>query len=142
MGNHAKTQLIWSSDIYIYIYTFKLVFRSHPWDQEIVTSSKKINSYKIFYDRTRKRWPFNTGDCLIEVTSWAGLTCINFITDVDICNICLLLENIKFISRDLETGRIATLKWLVATEISFSIGVQCWKWIKKTNILQSRRDLF
>jgi hypothetical protein len=64
------------------------------------------------------------------VTSWAGLTCINFITDVDICNICLLLENIKFISRDLETGRIATLKWLVATEISFSIGVQCWKWSK------------
>jgi len=27
-----------------------------------------------FYDRTRKEWPFNTGDCLIEVTSWVGLT--------------------------------------------------------------------
>jgi len=24
--------------------------------------------------RGRKRWPFNTGDCLIEVTTWAGLT--------------------------------------------------------------------
>jgi hypothetical protein len=24
----------------------------------------------MFYDRTRKRWPFNTGDCLIEVTAW------------------------------------------------------------------------
>jgi hypothetical protein len=23
----------------------------------------------IFYDRTRKRWPFNTGDCLIEATT-------------------------------------------------------------------------
>jgi hypothetical protein len=22
----------------------------------------------------KKRWPFNTGDCLIEVTAWAGLT--------------------------------------------------------------------
>jgi len=21
-----------------------------------------------------KRWPFNTGDCLIEVTTWVGLT--------------------------------------------------------------------
>ena len=33
-----------------------------------------FNSYEIFYDRTRKMWPFNTGDCLIEVTTWAGLT--------------------------------------------------------------------
>ena len=28
----------------------------------------------MFYDRTRKKWPFNTGDCLIEVTTWTGLT--------------------------------------------------------------------
>ena len=27
-----------------------------------------------FSDSTRKKWPFNTGDCLIEVTAWAGLT--------------------------------------------------------------------
>jgi hypothetical protein len=26
------------------------------------------------YDRTRKMWIFKTGDCLIEVTTWAGLT--------------------------------------------------------------------
>jgi hypothetical protein len=25
-----------------------------------VTSLKMLNSYEIFYDRTRKRWPFNT----------------------------------------------------------------------------------
>jgi hypothetical protein len=31
-------------------------------------------------DRTRKRWPFNTGDCLIEVTAWAGLTLLYQIT--------------------------------------------------------------
>jgi len=24
--------------------------------------------------RTRKRWPFNTSDCLLEVTARAGLT--------------------------------------------------------------------
>jgi hypothetical protein len=41
-----------------------------------VTSKKRLNSFEIFYDRTRKRWPVNTGDCLIEVTAWAGLTVI------------------------------------------------------------------
>jgi len=29
-----------------------------------VTSSKRFNSCEIFYDRTRKRWPFNAGNCL------------------------------------------------------------------------------
>jgi hypothetical protein len=28
------------------------------------------------YDRTRKELPFNTRDCLIEETAWAGLTVI------------------------------------------------------------------
>ena len=27
-----------------------------------------------FYYSTRKKRPFNTGDCLTEVTTWAGLT--------------------------------------------------------------------
>ena len=30
-----------------------------------------------FSDKTRKRRPFNTGDCLTEVTAWAGLTAYN-----------------------------------------------------------------
>jgi hypothetical protein len=38
-----------------------------------VTSKKRLYSYELFYDRTRKGWPFNTGDCLIEVTTWTGL---------------------------------------------------------------------
>ena len=29
---------------------------------------------EFVYDKTRKRWPFNTGGCLIEVTAWRGLT--------------------------------------------------------------------
>ena len=29
---------------------------------------------EIFYDRTRKRWPFNTGDCLIKVAALTGLS--------------------------------------------------------------------
>ena len=28
----------------------------------------------MFYDKTRKGLPFNTGDCLIEMTGWTGLT--------------------------------------------------------------------
>ena len=39
-----------------------------------VTSQKRFNAYAIFHDRTRKKWPFNTVDCLIEVTARAGLT--------------------------------------------------------------------
>jgi hypothetical protein len=39
-----------------------------------VTSSKRFNLYENFYDRTIKRWPFNTGDCLIDVTTLAVLT--------------------------------------------------------------------
>jgi hypothetical protein len=35
---------------------------------------KMFNTYEIFYDRTRKKRPFNTSDCLIEVITWAGLT--------------------------------------------------------------------
>ena len=39
-----------------------------------VTSQKSFNSYEIFYGRTRKRWPFNTGDYLIKVAALTGLT--------------------------------------------------------------------
>ena len=35
---------------------------------------KRFNSYAIFYERTRKMWPLITGDRLIEVTTWTGLT--------------------------------------------------------------------
>jgi hypothetical protein len=33
---------------------------------------KRFNSYEICYDRTRKRWPFNKGDFLIEATTLVG----------------------------------------------------------------------
>ena len=39
-----------------------------------VTSYKRSNSYEIVYGRTRKRWPLNKGDCLIEVTAQADFT--------------------------------------------------------------------
>jgi predicted nucleic acid-binding protein len=43
----------------------------------IVPFLKRFKSYVIFYDRTRKGGPFNISDCLIEVTTWAGLTVLS-----------------------------------------------------------------
>jgi hypothetical protein len=34
---------------------------------------------KTWQDKKKPRWPFNTGDCFIEVTTWAGLTVNLFI---------------------------------------------------------------
>ena len=34
---------------------------------------------KISMTGHKKRWPFNTGDCLIEVTTWAGLIVLDCI---------------------------------------------------------------
>jgi hypothetical protein len=42
------------------------------------------NSYEIFYDRTRKMWPFNTGDFFIEVTARAGVIVYTIISRVSI----------------------------------------------------------
>ena len=38
------------------------------------TGDLSFHSYELFYDRTRQMWPFKIGDCLIQVTTWAGLT--------------------------------------------------------------------
>ena len=59
--------------------TVKPVLRGHVGTEKSgllrqVTSQKRVNSHESFYDKIRKKWPFNTGDCLIEVTSLAGLT--------------------------------------------------------------------
>ena len=64
-------------------YTVKPVLRGHLWSKEKVTSEdrwplKRDSIYMKFSDRTRKRWPFNTGDCLLEVTALAGLTVSTF----------------------------------------------------------------
>ena len=58
------------STVDTWVYIVKPVLSVHLWDKEKVifkdkvTSWKRFNSYKIFYDRTRKRWPFKTGDCM------------------------------------------------------------------------------
>ena len=39
-----------------------------------LTSLKRFNLDEIFYGGIRKRRPFNSGDCLIKVTTLAGLT--------------------------------------------------------------------
>ena len=63
----------------IYIYSQTCIKRSPLGQRKSdlirqVTSYKRFNLYDIFYDRTINMWLFNTGDCLIEVTVWAGLT--------------------------------------------------------------------
>ena len=44
------------------------------WSSKTGDPLKKAQFIRSFNDRTRKRWPLNTGDCLLEVTSWEGLT--------------------------------------------------------------------
>ena len=39
-----------------------------------------------FSDRLRQRWPFYTGDCLIEVTALAGLTVFVYFTELSAWN--------------------------------------------------------
>lgn len=34
----------------------------------------RLNSYAIFYDKSREMWPVNEGDCLIDVIPLTGLT--------------------------------------------------------------------
>jgi hypothetical protein len=65
---------------HIYIIIVKPVLRGHLWDKEKnglirPVTSKRFNSYELFYNRKRQMWPFNTGNCLIEVTvyKWTQL---------------------------------------------------------------------
>jgi hypothetical protein len=62
--------LVCSNVLIIWYYFIKVI--------SILTMS---DNNKQFYDRTIKMWPFDTGDCLIEVvTTWAGLTVITKFT--------------------------------------------------------------
>jgi hypothetical protein len=44
------------------------------WSYKTVDLLKEVQSCEIFSERSWIRWPFNTGDYLIEVIVWAGLT--------------------------------------------------------------------
>jgi hypothetical protein len=39
-----------------------------------VTTYNKFNSYEIFFEMTRKRWSFNTGDCLLKDIIFGGFS--------------------------------------------------------------------
>ena len=39
-----------------------------------------------FVWQDKKKWPLNTGDCLIEVTAWAGLIVV---LNINYPNLCL-----------------------------------------------------
>ena len=62
-------------------YAVKPVLRGHPWEKDNVALlvrwplNRASNFWNlIFYDKTRKMWPFKTGDCLIEMTTRADFT--------------------------------------------------------------------
>jgi hypothetical protein len=61
--------------------TVKPVLRGHLWEKKkwpYKTGDllkKRLISYEYFNDRTRRMCPFNTRDCLVEVTTWTGLDC-------------------------------------------------------------------
>jgi hypothetical protein len=62
-------------------YTVKPVLRGHLWDKEKLSSKtgdvlREVQFIWVFYDRSRRIWRFNTGDCLIEMTAWTGLTVV------------------------------------------------------------------
>jgi hypothetical protein len=66
-------------------------------------------AYTILYNRTRKRCPFNTGDCSIEVTTWAGVT-VYFTYSWFKCWIfkCVYLYMIESIYKSFKNGLLAT----------------------------------
>ena len=64
-------------------------YRTGVWCVQILYVQRSLarlvtNSYEIFYDRTRKMWPFNTGDFFIEVTARAGVIAYTIISRVSI----------------------------------------------------------
>jgi hypothetical protein len=68
-------------------YTIKPVFWGHPWDEEKLPYKtddllKEVKFIWNFLWQDKKSWPFNTGDCLIEVTAWAGLTVILLVEEI------------------------------------------------------------
>ena len=52
------------------IYLFLILLKSI---KLFLNSKYTVKSYELFYDRTRKEWPLNTGTCLKVVTACAGL---------------------------------------------------------------------
>jgi len=56
-----------------------------------------FNSHEIFHDKTIQMWPFNTGDCKIEVTTCAGLTvmlCKNDMHSFCVLSICCVSSSL------------------------------------------------
>ena len=57
-----------------YMYPCQTCIKRSPLGQGKSGPLNEFQFIRNFYDRTRKRWPFNTGDNLIEMTTWASLT--------------------------------------------------------------------
>ena len=74
-----RVSIIWPS------FTVKLItfWTKKKWSFKKCELLKEYISYEVFYDRKKKLWPSNTGYCLIQVTTYAGLAVItNYIRRV------------------------------------------------------------
>lgn len=63
-----------------------------PLGQRQICLLKEIQFIELFYDKTRTRWPFNTGYCLIEVTALAGVTVSILDGNINLISFTKLLE--------------------------------------------------
>jgi hypothetical protein len=54
------------------LYNSQTCIKRSPFGQRKGGLSRQV-TYYFFYDWTKRRLLFNTGDCLIEVTTWADL---------------------------------------------------------------------
>jgi hypothetical protein len=52
------------------------MFNSYEFCYTCMTVKRKSDCACLI-EVTTQRWPLNTGDCLIEVTAWAGLTTVH-----------------------------------------------------------------
>jgi hypothetical protein len=106
-----------------------------------MTSWKSFNSYEIFYDSTRKRWPFNTGDCLIEVPTWAGLTVVYIVFFVSVKQDSVKITQIAFIDSRKSSTVSYFLKWkilhdnlMLVINLKFTNGINFINKFPETNL--------
>ena len=83
----------------------------------------------MFYDRIWKGWPFNTDDCLIEVTTWAGLTVHNLV-NLKTCDACGFI--VKYTMNYISTTKLFCLRARVALPNNTYKPITNTAWVRKT----------
>ena len=76
--------------MFVLLNTVKPVLRGQFWKKKqwLYKTGDLLKEvpFEIVYDRTSQKWPFDRGDCLIEVTAWAGLTVVAEYSHICFCD--------------------------------------------------------